>query len=87
MSNDHAHAKPKEFFFFVDNTKYETDKALLTGGEIKTMISGFDPLYSLFLEGPGDEPDELVSDITSVSLEKDKGPKRFYTVPPTNFGS
>ncbi|MFA5833947.1 MAG: hypothetical protein WDA22_10780 [Bacteroidota bacterium] len=75
-----------KIFFFVDNKKYETEKTTLTGGEIKAMISGFDPSYSLFLEGPGDEPDRLINDSETISLEKDKGPKRFYTVPPANFG-
>ena len=83
MSNEQAHGHQKDFFFFVDNIKYETEKSTLTGAEIKAMIPGFDPSYSLFLEGPGDDPDQLVNDSTSVSLEKEKGPS--CTAPP-NFG-
>jgi len=86
MSNEHGHGHEKDFFFFVDNVKYETEKSTLTGAEIKAMITGFDPSYQLFLEGPGDDPDELITDSKSVSLEKEKGPRRFYTVPPANFG-
>jgi len=84
MADEH---RPKPFFFFVDNVKYETDKSTLTGAEIKAMIPGFDPSYSLFLEGSGDNPDELIKDSTTVDLEKEKGPKRLYTVPPANFGT
>lgn len=87
MPNEQAHEHKKEFFFFVDNVKYETDKSTLTGAEIKAMISGFDPSYGLYLEGPGNDPDRLVGDSETISLEKEKGPKRFYTVPPANFGS
>lgn len=85
MTSEHDHEKMN--FFFVDNKKYETTKETLTGAEIKAMIPGFDPNYSLFLEGSGDDPDTLIQDSTSVSFEKEKGPKRFYTVPPANFGS
>lgn len=85
MTNEHDHEKAN--FFFVDNNKYETTKGTLTGAEIKAMIPGFDPNYSLFLEGSGDDPDTLIQDSTSVSLDKEKGPKRLYTVPPANFGS
>lgn len=75
-----------KIFFFVDNVKYETDQTTLTGAQIKALIPNFDPSYSLFLEGPGDDPDQPISDDTSVSLEKEKGPRRFYTVPPATFG-
>jgi len=86
MANEEAHEKDKGFTFFVDNKKYETPKNTLTGAEIKAMIPGFDPAYSLYLENKGDDPDELILDSTTISLEKEKGPKRFYTVPPANFG-
>jgi hypothetical protein len=76
----------EKIFFFVDNSKYETDQSALTGAQIRAMIPNFDPLYSLFLESPGDDADRPIYDDTSVSLEKEKGPKRFYTVPPATFG-
>jgi len=79
--------REKEIFFFVDGIKYETEHTVLTGAQIKGMIPNFNPLYSLFLEEPGDEPDRQIMDDTSVSLEKEKGgPRRFYTVPPATFG-
>lgn len=86
MTNEHEHGHKKMYIFFVDNKKYETTKSTLTGAEIKAMIPDFDPSYSLYLEGPGDDPDELIQDSTSVSLDTEKGPRRFYTVPPANFG-
>jgi hypothetical protein len=58
----------------------------LTGAEIRAFIAGLDPSYALFLEGPGNEPDRQIGDSETVTLEKDKGPKRFYTVPPATFG-
>ncbi len=85
MTTEHEH-EHKKYIFFVDNKKYETTKSNLTGAEIKAMITDFDPNYALYLESPGDDPDELIQDSTSISLDTDKGPRRFYTVPPANFG-
>ena len=76
-----------KIFFFVDNEKYETDQTTLTGAQIKALIPDFDSGSGLFLEGPGNDPDKQINDDTSVDLEKDKGPKRFYVVPAAVFGS
>ena len=78
--------KEKEYFYFVDNVKYETDQETVTGALVKAKIPNFDPTYSLFLEATGGGPDELITDDTVVSLKKDHGPRRFYTVPPAAFG-
>jgi hypothetical protein len=82
----HGDPNDKEFFFFVDNTKYSSLVSTLTGAQIKAMIPNFDPGYGLYMEGPGNDPDVLIQDNTTVTLEKEKGPKRFYTVPPATFG-
>lgn len=58
-----------KYHFFVDATKYETDKTSLTGAEIKAMLPGFNPTYQLYLEQPGDEPDKPVSDGEAISLD------------------
>jgi hypothetical protein len=85
--SEKAHEKKEErIFYFVDNVKYETNYTTLTGAQIKALIANFDNSYALFLEGPGDEPDQPINDDTSVSLEKEKGPRRFYSVPPATFG-
>jgi hypothetical protein len=79
--------KPKkEYFYFVDNVKYETDQSTITGALIKAKIANFDSTYALFLEGVGNDPDQPIGDDTVVSLEKDHGPRRFHTVPPAAFG-
>lgn len=80
-------APARKYFFFVDNTKYEHDASSITGAEIKAKVSGFDPSYSLFLEGHGNDPDKLVQDTEGFSLERQaQGPLKFYTVPPAQFG-
>ncbi len=80
------HQKEAKYFYFVDGVKYETDQPTVTGALIKAKIPNFDPSYSLFLEVQGGGPDELITDDTTVSLAKEHGPRRFYTVPPAAFG-
>jgi hypothetical protein len=75
-----------KFFYFVDDVKYETDQETVTGALIKAKIPNFDPNYALFLESVGGAPDQLISDDTPVSLKKEHGPRRFYTVPPAVAG-
>ena len=86
MSNTEHEKKEDKYFYFVDNVKYETESSALTGAQIKAQIPNFNSTYALYLELPGDEPDQLITDTTTVTLEKEKGPKRFYTVPPATFG-
>jgi len=85
MAEEHGH-KDAKFFYFVDGTKYNWDQPSITGAQIKAQVPNFDPSFALFLDAPGDDPDQLVTDQTSISLEKEKGPKRFFTVPPATFG-
>ena len=79
-------AHPTDYFFFVDNVKYDSDLPALTGAQIKAKVPNWDPAYGLLLEGHGKEPDRLISDTETVSLEKDRGPRRFTRVPPASFG-
>lgn len=75
-----------KYHFFVDSKKYETDKASLTGAEIKA-IAAFDPAYQLFIEGHGSEPDRPVADSETISLDPaGHGIRKFYSVPPATFG-
>jgi hypothetical protein len=93
MSNEQAiqAAKPdkpaEKFFYFVDGDKYESDTELTTGAAIKARLPEAKRSYALYLEGHANNPDTLINDDATVSLEKEKGPKRFYTVPPATFGS
>lgn len=81
MSED---KKPKENHFFVDAKKYETDKAALTGAEIKA-IAAVPAAYQLFLEEQGDDPDRAISDGESIEIRHKT--KHFYAVPPATFGA
>ena len=82
-----AEAKKPEFFYFVDDAKYETDQPTITGAAIKDKIPNFNPQYILVLEGHGNHPDQVINDDTTVDLTKDQGPKRFFTAPPATFGA
>jgi hypothetical protein len=84
MSEEHP--QKDKYFYFVDGTKYETDQETVTGALIKAKIPNFDHSYSLFLETVGGGPDQLITDDATVSLQKEHGPRRFYTVPPAAFG-
>jgi len=81
-----GHDHEDKFIYFVDDKKYETDQQTVTGALIKAKIPNFDHSYSLFLEVHGGGPDQLITDDTTVSLTKEHGHRRFYTVPPAAFG-
>lgn len=78
--NEH---KPVNYHFFVDNKKFDTDRASLTTMEIKA-IAGVPANYQLFLEEHGDDPDRALSDGEGLDLQNP--PKHFYAVPPATFG-
>lgn len=80
-------AHEKDYFFFVDNAKYESELETLTGAQIKAKVPNWDPTFGLLLEGKGQDPDRIIGDGESVSLAKDHGPRRFTRVPPASFGS
>jgi hypothetical protein len=82
--NEHGKHDSKKYHYFVDGTKYETELSNVTGAYIKSLLLNFDPSYSLFLEGQGNDPDELINETNTISL--DRGTKHFYTVPPATFG-
>jgi hypothetical protein len=87
MKTDHNPEPAKEkLFYFLDGDKVETSETNTTGALIKGRLPEAKRGYALYLEGHGNEPDQLINDESTISLEKEKGPKRFYTVPPANFG-
>jgi hypothetical protein len=71
------------YHFFVDNKKFDTDRASLSAMEIKA-IAGVPANYQLFLEEHGDTADRALSDGEGVDLQNP--PKHFYAVPPATFG-
>lgn len=76
--------KPK-YHYFLDRNKIDVDSPSLTGAEVRTRLGPDKAGYAVFLEAQGNEPDKLVNDGDTFSLEKK--PLRFYSVPPANFGS
>ena len=76
----------KQFHFFVDAKRYETEKSSLTGIEIKT-IAGVNPTYQLFLEEEGDTPDKPISDSETVTMKEGEKTRHLYAVPPATFGN
>ncbi len=85
--NEQAHSHHK-FFYFVGEDKYETDQESITGAQIKARIPNLEPSMGLSLEGQGSEPDRMIGDADSVTLEigHGDGPRRFTLVPPATFG-
>ena len=79
--------KQDKYFYFVDGEKFDSETEFTTGAIIKSRLSEGKRNYALYLEGQGNEPDTLIGDDTSIDLAKEKGPKRFYTVPPASFGN
>lgn len=87
MKPDEKPQKPGEkFFYFVDGDKFDSADPTVTGAVIKSRLPEAKRGYALWEEGHGGAADRLINDDTSVSLEKEKGPQRFFTVPPATFG-
>ncbi len=74
----------KQYEFFVDGKRYETDKPHLTGAEIKAEAKA-PANYQLFLEEEGDQPDRPIPDSETIDLQGRI--KHFFAVPPATFGS
>jgi len=75
----------KRFKFFVDMKEHVTEHSTLTGAQMKA-IAGVNPTFGLFEEEHGHQQDKQILDDTSVNLDTDRGPLRFYSVPPATFG-
>src|ERR1017187_2253724 len=83
--HEHHHKHEEKYFYFVDGVEYKTHEEHITGAFIKSKLPEAKRGYALYLEGHGKQPDQLINDDTSITLEEHK-PKRFYTVPPASFG-
>jgi Multiubiquitin len=57
----------KMYHFFVSGNRHETDKAFLTGAEIKSLAA-VNPEYQLFFRDDVNAPDREVRDTQSVDL-------------------
>jgi hypothetical protein len=74
----------RQYFFFVDAKRYETNQTSLTGAKIKEQAE-VPPAYQLFLEEEGDKPDRAISDDEYVTLSGEE--KHFFAVPAAVFGT
>lgn len=77
--------KNRKYHFFVDGEKYDVDESTVTGALIRAKIPEAKRGYSIFLEGHGNDPDTLINDTQTFSLDKET--KHFYTSPPASFGA
>jgi hypothetical protein len=78
--------KGRNFHYFVNQARYETDQASLTGAQIKARIPNLAPGTGLTLEGHGHDPDREIGDADVVHFDESGGPKHFILVPPATFG-
>ena len=77
-----AAPKPqKNFAFFVDGVRFESEKSVITGAEMRALAK-VAPDYGLFLKQPVDKPDRQIFSSTSIDLAKPESHK-YYTVVPT----
>lgn len=74
----------KEYHFFLDAKRYETEYRQRTGAQIKQQ-GGVQADYQLYEEEEGDTPDKAISDGDTVDLAGKI--KHFYAVPPATFGT
>lgn len=74
----------RKYIYFVDKEKFEVNESEISGAVIKVKLPEEKRAYPLYLEGNGNDPDQLITDISIVSLEQ--GVKHLYTVPPATFG-
>lgn len=84
-NKDNNQEKGRKYIYFVDEIKFESENSNITGALIKVKLPESKKAYALYLEGHGNEPDTLITDDKSISLEE--GAKHFYTVPPASFGT
>ncbi|MER9825251.1 multiubiquitin domain-containing protein [Mesorhizobium sp. M0115] len=70
------------FSIHIDGQHFEVEQTTMTGAQLKELAHK-DQQYQLFLEGHGNDPDEVVGDTSAVSI---KNGMHFYTVPPATFG-
>jgi len=66
-----------QYFFFVDNDKYEWDKPTVTGADLR-VLAAIPSGAQIFLKVPG-KPDVPVIDSTSINLAEHHGPAKFST--------
>jgi hypothetical protein len=85
MEHEKEHGQGRlKYQYFVDGVKYETEQSTVTGAYIIALIPGFEEGYSLYEEGKGNDPDQLITEASTLTLAH--GTPHLYTVPPATFG-
>lgn len=84
-NKDSKEGTGRKYNYFVDQEKFEAEDSTIMGALIRAKLPESKRGYSIFTEGRGNDPDILINDNDSVTLEK--GEKHFYTVPPASFGA
>ena len=84
-------AKPgdghEKYFYFVDGEKFDSESQFTTGAIIKSRLA--EPMVSALTAADSRTAAAAarMGIMRMVAPEKEKGPKRFYTVPPASFGA
>ena len=73
-------SQPKKYQLFVDNDKYEWEKSIITGSELR-VLAGIPDNAEIYMKVPG-KPDAVISNDTTIDLEKHHGPAKFSTQSP-----
>jgi hypothetical protein len=84
LEEDKHHEKKIEFFFRLDDKKYESKNSTITGADVRAKLPPEKAGYAIFLESQGSDPDKQITDSESFSLENQE--LCFYSVPPATFG-
>lgn len=72
--------QPKKYQLFVDNDKYEWEKSIITGSELR-VLAGIPDNAEIYMKVPS-KPDAAISNDTTIDLEKHHGPAKFSTQSP-----
>ena len=75
------------FIYFVNDVRYTSGKSPEKAAEILAKIPNLEPGMRLSVDGQHGHPDHIFKPDELVSLEREHGEDRHFTlVPPANFG-
>jgi len=69
-----------KFLVFVDGDKYEWEKSVITGAELR-MLAAIPQNAEIYIKVPG-KPDDPIGDESSIDLDAHHGPAKFSTQSP-----
>jgi hypothetical protein len=74
------------YVFILDGAPIQSSEAMIRGLDIRNHLPEAKRDYGIFEEGIGDAEDKQIQDHETITLSGVLNPKRFYSVPPANFG-